>query len=57
MEIREVRIEDINRLADAMSKAYSEEPCNENWTMEREERRVRAILANYQAFGLAAIEN
>ena len=54
MEIKQINQKDITTLAVAMTAAYSEEPWNENWTQERAERRIRAILGNFEAMVLVA---
>ena len=57
MDIRIVNDNDISGLAKAMSKSYSEDPWNEKWTPETSERRVRSIMGNFEAMGLAAEED
>ena len=54
MQYRMYKESDIEGFATAMSKAYSEEPWNEQWNQERAVRRVQAILGNYQSIGLVA---
>ena len=57
MEIKRINQKDIPTLAVPMATAYSEEPWNENWTQETAERRIRAVLGNFEAMGLAALED
>ena len=54
MEIKQINQKDITTPAVAMTAAYSEEPWNENWTQEKAERRIRAILGNFEAMVLVA---
>lgn len=56
MDIRIANQNDISGLAEAMGKAYSEDPWNEKWTEDRALRRVKSILQGFESLGLAAVE-
>lgn len=47
--------QDVEGLAQAMAAAYGEAPWNEQWSAERAQTRVEAILSGWQAMGMAAV--
>ncbi len=57
MITRQMKEQDIMGLADAMAKAYQEEPWFENWAEDRAILRVKAIMSNFNAIGITALEN
>lgn len=57
VQYRTVTTDDFAGLATAMARSYSEAPWYEHWSEERAVKRVSAILSNYRALGLAAVEN
>ncbi len=56
MEYKTVSADNIEELAAAMAKSYSEPPWDENWTLEKAKERTGSILSNYKAFGIAAYQ-
>ena len=57
MEFKVVETPDFLELAQIMKASYAEAPWNENWTDEKALRRVQAILGNFQALGIAAVDS
>lgn len=56
MEYRIVLPEDMEDLAAAMKKAYSDEPWNEGRTDEKAVRRIWGIMSNFESFGIKAVK-
>ena len=56
MTIQPIRDDETVALADAMRKAYAEEPWREHWTRQRAVRRIQAIMSGYGAYGVVAVE-
>ncbi len=54
MEYRIISADNIEELAAAMAKSYSEPPWHETWTIEKAKERTGSILSNYKALGIAA---
>lgn len=55
MEYRIATPNDIEALAAAMKRAYSEEPWNEVWSKEKSERRIKSIMSNFESLSVAAV--
>lgn len=55
MEYRIAAQNDIEALAAAMKRAYSEEPWNEQWSKENSERRVKSVMGNFESLSVAAV--
>lgn len=56
MEYRLTNENDIEALALAMKKSYSEEPWNEEWSDEKSQRRIKSIMGNFEAMGVVAVD-
>ena len=56
MIYRTITPTDYDELSQVMKAAYAEAPWNENWSDERANRRVQAIMGNFQALGVCAVE-
>ncbi len=57
MEFEIVLPEDMEDLATAMKRAYSDESWSESWTDEKAVRRIRGIMSNFESFGIKAEED
>ncbi len=56
MIYRTITPTDYPELSQVMKAAYAEAPWNENWSDERAIRRIQAIMGNFQAMGVCAVE-